>query len=41
MSRKPIIAGNWKLNNTCKEAIELVTLLKRELSDITEADRFS
>ena len=26
--RKTIIAGNWKLNNTSKEAIELVTLLR-------------
>lgn len=36
--RKTIIAGNWKLNKTCKEAIELVTELNRELSDITEVD---
>jgi len=36
--RKPIIAGNWKLNKTNQEAVELVTLLKRELSDITEVD---
>jgi triosephosphate isomerase len=36
--RKPIIAGNWKLNNTSKEAVELVTLLKRDLSDVTEVD---
>ena len=36
--RKPIIAGNWKLNKTIKEAIELVTLLKRELLDVTEVD---
>lgn len=36
--RKPIIAGNWKLNNTSKEAVELVTLLKRELSDIKDVD---
>jgi triosephosphate isomerase (TIM) len=32
-SRKPIIAGNWKLNKTIKEAIELVTLLKRQFTD--------
>jgi len=31
--RKPIIAGNWKLNMNCQEAVELVTELKRELSD--------
>ncbi|MCK5259518.1 MAG: triose-phosphate isomerase [Candidatus Omnitrophica bacterium] len=36
--RKPIIAGNWKLNNTSQEAIELVTLLKRGLSNITDVD---
>jgi len=36
--RKPIIAGNWKLNNTSTEAVELVTLLKRELSEVTEVD---
>jgi len=38
MSRKPIIAGNWKLNYTSQEAVELVTLLKRDLLDITDVD---
>ena len=32
--RKPFIAGNWKMNKTIKEAIELVNNLKRELSDV-------
>ncbi|MBI3252891.1 MAG: triose-phosphate isomerase [Candidatus Omnitrophica bacterium] len=32
MSRKPIVAGNWKLNKTIKEAIDLVTQLKRLIS---------
>ncbi|MBU0468822.1 MAG: triose-phosphate isomerase [Candidatus Omnitrophica bacterium] len=36
--RKPIIAGNWKLNKTIDASIELVTLLKRELSDVDEVD---
>jgi len=36
--RKPFIAGNWKLNKTIKEAIELVNNLKRELSDIEKVD---
>ena len=36
--RKPIIAGNWKLNNTSKEAIELVTLLKRDLCEVDTVD---
>ena len=36
--RKPIIAGNWKLYKTSKEAIELVTLLKRDLCDVDTVD---
>lgn len=36
--RKPIIAGNWKLNNTTREAAEFVTLLKRDLSEVTDVD---
>jgi triosephosphate isomerase len=38
MIRKPLIAGNWKLNKTIKEAIELVTLLKRKLGDMQQVD---
>jgi len=38
MSRKPIIAGNWKLNKTIREAIDLVTGLKRNLYDVNEVD---
>ena len=36
--RKPIIAGNWKLNKTPNEAIILVDELKRELVDTTGVD---
>jgi triosephosphate isomerase len=36
--RKPIIAGNWKLNKTPHEAILLVDELKRELVDSTGVD---
>jgi triosephosphate isomerase len=36
--RKPIIAGNWKLFKNSKEALELVTVLRRELCDITQVD---
>ncbi len=36
--RKPIIAGNWKLNKTSQEALELVTLLKRALADVTQVE---
>ncbi|OGW82380.1 MAG: triose-phosphate isomerase [Omnitrophica bacterium RIFCSPHIGHO2_02_FULL_51_18] len=38
MTRKPIIAGNWKLNKTIQEAIELVTLLKRQVGDIQNVE---
>lgn len=36
--RRPIIAGNWKLNKTPNEAIQLVAELKRELLDVTGVD---
>ncbi len=36
--RKTIIAGNWKLNKTINEAVQLVEGLKREVSEITEVD---
>ncbi len=32
--RKPIIAGNWKMNNTVEESIELTNAIKRGLYDI-------
>jgi len=38
MMRKPIIAGNWKMHNKIKEAVELVNGLKRELSSIDTVD---
>ena len=36
--RKPILAGNWKLNKTIKEAVELVTFLKRNIHDTASVD---
>ena len=36
--RKSVIAGNWKMNKSIKEAIELVNSLKRELIDIQEVE---
>ncbi len=36
--RRPIIAGNWKMNNTIKEAVELVNGLKRSLDGIDSVD---
>ncbi|MBF0483622.1 MAG: triose-phosphate isomerase [Candidatus Omnitrophica bacterium] len=36
--RKIIIAGNWKLNKTIKEAVELVNGLKQDLAQTKEVD---
>jgi triosephosphate isomerase (TIM) len=38
MSRKPIIAGNWKLNKNSREAVQLVEELKRDLVDVVGVD---
>ena len=35
--RKPIIAGNWKMHKTTKEAKELVTALKEKVCDLEKA----
>ena len=37
-ARKLIIAGNWKMNKTVAEALDLVKALKRELANIKEVD---
>src|SRR4030095_15548326 len=36
--RKLIIAGNWKMNMTAAEALDLVQGLKRELADVKAVD---
>jgi triosephosphate isomerase len=36
--RKLIIAGNWKMNKTVGEALDLVNGLKRELASVKEVD---
>ena len=36
--RRPIIAGNWKMNKTIAEAIELVNGLKRNLYTVDDAE---
>ncbi|MEW5895594.1 MAG: triose-phosphate isomerase [Candidatus Omnitrophota bacterium] len=36
--RKLFVAGNWKMNNTITQAIELVNGLKREIGDVEEVD---
>ena len=37
MPRKPIIAGNWKLNKTVQEAVEFTEGLKKVVSNINRA----
>lgn len=36
--RKPIIAGNWKLNNTISDAVKLTTALKSLVADTTDVE---
>lgn len=36
--RKLIIAGNWKMNKTVAEGLDLVSGLKRELANVKEVD---
>ena len=36
--RKKIIAGNWKMNKTVEEAVELANAIKTELADCKEVD---
>ncbi|MBQ9776879.1 MAG: triosephosphate isomerase, partial [Lentisphaeria bacterium] len=38
MSRKVIIAGNWKMNKTAAEGKALVEALKPLVADVTDAD---
>jgi triosephosphate isomerase (TIM) len=38
MMRRTIIAGNWKMNKTSLEAIELVNQLKRELGEVNDVE---
>lgn len=33
MMRKPIMAGNWKMHKTAREAVDFVTCLQKELGD--------
>lgn len=36
--RRPMIAGNWKLNKTVAEAVELVEALQADLKDVADRD---
>ena len=37
-NRKPIVAGNWKMNNTVAEALALVTEIKRRAVEVKGVD---
>jgi len=36
--RRPIIAGNWKMNETIDQSLDLVTKLKSEIAKIVDVD---
>jgi triosephosphate isomerase len=36
--RRPIIAGNWKMNKTVSEAVDLLRQLKASVADVREID---
>jgi triosephosphate isomerase len=36
--RKPLLAGNWKMNKTVSEAINFAKVLKNSVTDITNVD---
>jgi len=38
MMRTPIMAGNWKMHKTAREAVDFVTLLQKELGDWEETE---
>ncbi len=37
--RRPILAGNWKMNKTIAEAVDLVRAIRRGLNEIKDVDR--
>ena len=39
MSRRPIVAGNWKMNTSLDEALALATELRDEIDDLAAVDR--
>lgn len=36
--RRPLIAGNWKMNNNREESVELVSRLKEMISDVEQVE---
>jgi triosephosphate isomerase len=39
MTRRPIVAGNWKMNTTLEEAVELARALRGSIADVDGVDR--
>ena len=37
--RVPMIAGNWKMNTTIGEAVQLISEMRRGLDEIDEVDK--
>jgi triosephosphate isomerase (TIM) len=37
--RIPIVAGNWKMNNTIQDALDFVSSIKKELEQIDQVER--
>ena len=37
--RKPIMAGNWKMNKTAAEGVQLINEMKADLLDVTSVDK--
>ena len=38
MARKPLMAGNWKMNKTIPEAVAMVKELKGKIADVKDVD---
>src|SRR5687768_15688820 len=39
MARRPIVAGNWKMNTTLEEAVALAGALRGSIADVDGTDR--
>ena len=39
MNRTPIVAGNWKMNKTAAEAVELLNMMLAQLLDVAGVDK--
>ena len=37
--RKPMMAGNWKMNKTINEAVTLARAIREQVNDVNSVDR--